>query len=208
MIEQQLSLHSEMAIRLIHGRKPEKSYNHFPINGLIQFATKANILWKDAAKDNPFAQWYLIRCDRRFEAVQYAFKTCQEWLDKVSNDGGYDYQPALSASNAQTFAVDLANPYVKHACRLLKSFDGFVMYSHKLNQVGLITRDECYKVNREINRQLVAIFHLASRYMSANVTRENLSSLSEVQHSAIKRMGIVPPLIVSGDIQPRFMPSL
>ena len=201
----ELLIYSDLGKRLISGRKGDKTNNQYPIYGLLQFAGKVNIIWRDAQQGNPYGLWYLVRIDVILKMNEEALKRYQQRLHSLANDKtGLIYQPALG--EAQAFAMHFSTPYPWMAMRQIKQFDTLLLLSKKLNRVGLLPREEFQSTIREIHRLIVSGFNQIMRYQTFNVTWDNFNSQQAVIIQAMQVMGSIPSDLITGKMQPAFSP--
>ena len=201
----QLSLYSKYAYRLIEGRKSDPENDRYPIYGLLQFASMVNVIGNDAKQDNPFASWFLLRIENKFQAFKEALEAKQSWIDESSKDGtGIDYTPVINEADANTIKVSFATPHAWNAMRLLKQLDSFFLKALNLKRVGLITRDEFYRSTRGLSTLLLSCFHEATLYTSVELTRDHINPPTDEAKSAFKLMGVVPAKVLSGEMKPQF----
>lgn len=207
MKSQSLSLYSEPAKRLMHGRVANRQAGQYAIHGLFQFAAKAKVVWQDTERGNPFAWWYLGRFEERLQDATLAIKMQRLQLNQRSNDQtGFDYQPDFEVMTAQTFEVAFITVHAWQAVRLVKQFDHIVLHGECLLKVGLMKRADYYKMRQRLNGLLVAVFQEASLYTSLDgITVENVRSLSDEQKRAAKVMGKkVPKRVIKAGAEPWF----
>ena len=204
--DNELLIYSDLAKRLMRGRKGDKTNHQYPIYGLLQFAGKVTVIWKDAQQGNPYGLWYLVRIDRVLNTSQEALSHFQQRLASLANDDtGLIYQPALS--KPQPFAMHFSTPYPWMAMRQIKQFDRLLLLSKKLNSVGLLPRQEFQSTIREIHRLIASGFNQIMTYRSFELTLEGLYSMSVTAKQANRAMGMVPPNVINGKMQPAFDPQ-
>ena len=202
----ELLIYSDLAKRLIDGRKGDKTNNQYPIYGLLQFAGKVTVIWNDAQQGNPYGSLYLIRIDRVLGASQEALTQFQRRLESLTKDNtGMVYQPARGKPTA--FSMHFSTPYPWMAMRQIKQFDTLLMLSKTLNRVGLLPRKEFQSTIREIHRLIASGFNQIMKYQSFELTPEGLYSMSETARQANRAMGMVPPSVINGKLQPAFSPQ-
>ena len=204
--DNQLLIYSDLAKRLIRGRKGDKTNHQYPIYGLLQFAGKVTIIWRDAQQGNPYGRWYLVRIDRVLDVNQEALTQFQQRLVSLANDDtGLDYQPALGKPFSLT--MHFSTPYPWMVMRQIKQFDTLLLLSKKLNRVGLLPREEFQSTTRHIHRLITAGFNQIMKYRSFELTLEGVYAMSATSKQANRAMGMVPPGIINGKLQPAFSPQ-
>ena len=203
--DDQLLIYSDLAKRLIRGRKGDKANHQYPIYGLLQFAGKVTIIWSDAQQGNPYGRWYLVQIDRVLDTNQKALTRFKQRLTSLANDEtGLIYQPA--PGKPHPFTMHFSTPYPWMAMRQIKQFDTLLLLSKKLNRVGLLPREEFQSTIREIHRLIVSGFNQIMRYQTFNVTWDNFNSQQAVIIQAMQVMGSIPSDLITGKMQPAFSP--
>ena len=198
----ELLIYSDLAKRLIRGRKGDKTNHQYPIYGLLQFAGKVTIIWRDAQHGNPYGRWYLVQIDRVLDINQKALTRFKQRLASLANDEtGLIYQPA--PGKPHPFTMHFSTPYPWMAMRQIKQFDTLLLLSKKLNRVGLLPREEFQSTIREIHRLIVSGFNQIMRYQTFNVTWDNFNSQQAI---TIQAMGSIPSDLITGKMQPAFSP--
>lgn len=148
---QELIIYSNLAKRLIDGRKGDKTTNQYPIYGLLQFAAKVNTIWQSIKKGNLYSRWLLIRIDDQFERTQRALTQYQQTLDALANDEtGLDYAP--DQYEATTYPIRFSTPYAWIAMRQIKQFDTLFLRGKTLNRVGLLSSASVQQATRDQHR--------------------------------------------------------
>ena len=201
----ELLIYSSLAKRLVSGRKGNKTSNQYPIYGLLQFAGKVTIIWRDAKQGNPYALWYLVRMDRLLESNQEALTRYQQKLDTLANDDtGLTYQPVLG--EAQSFDMHFGTPYPWIAMRQIKQLDTLVLFGQTLNRVGLLPTAEFQIATLNIRRLITSGFNQTMEYRSFELRWEDLQSTSATAYQASQAMGMIPLNLFNGELQPAFNP--
>ena len=201
----QLSLYSNYAYRLIEGRKSDPANDQYPIVGLLQFASMVNVICNDANNNNPFAGWFLVRIESKFQAFKEALEQKQSWITDLAEDGtGIDYKPVINEADANIISVSFGTPHAWNAMRLLKQLDTFFLMALSLKRVGLLTRNEFYKSTRGLSTLLLGCFHEATLYTSFELTRDDINPPSDDAKLAFKAMGVVPGKVLSGEMKSQF----
>ena len=196
-------LYSDAALRLLKGREGDRSINQYPIYGLMQFAKRNSLIWDDAKNKNPYAVWFLIRLDKKQDAVQATLDRYSCLFKDSYNDGsGVDYQEILF--NEESFPLDFKTPYSWNAMRHIKQFDSLFLKAAKLNNIGLMKKPEFNAFIREVNKVVAASFNEASFYVTLELSIEDIKNKTENSKKAAKKMGIVPSKILNKEIVPYY----
>ena len=206
--QQELIIYSNLAKRLIEGRKGDKTINQYPIYGLLQFAAKVNTIWQSVKQDNLYSRWLLISIDDQFERTQHALTQYQQTLDALANDEtGLSYEP--DQYEATTYPIRFSTPYAWVAMRQIKQFDTLFLLGKKLNRVGLLTSTRFQKATRDQHRLIAFGFQqVVTQYQVFDLTPDEIHSDSPVARQAREVMGnYFPPKIASGEKQPAFSPQ-
>ena len=206
---QELIIYSNLAKRLIDGRKGDKTINQYPIYGLLQFAAKVNTIWQSVKQDNLYSRWLLIRIDDQFERTQQALTQYQQTLDALANDEtGLDYAP--DQYEATTYPIRFSTPYAWIAMRQIKQFDTLFLRGKTLNRVGLLSSASVQQATRDQHRLIAFGFQqVVTQYQVFDLRLDEIHSDSPVARQAREVMGdYFPSKIASGEKQPAFSPQV
>ena len=207
--QQELIIYSNLAKRLIDGRKGDKTSNQYPIYGLLQFAAKVNTIWQSVKQDNLYSRWLLIKIDDQFEQTQQVLTHYQQILDALANDEtGLSYEP--DPYEATPYPIRFSTPYAWIAMRQIKQFDTLFLRGKKHNRVGLLSSASFQTATRDQHRLIASGFQqVVTQYQVFDLKPDEIHSDSPVARQARDVMGsYFPPKIASGEIQPAFSPQV
>lgn len=202
-----LVLYSAWAQRLINGRKADRAINQHPIYGLLIFAKLNSVIWSDAAKQNPYALWFLSRFDEKQQAVQECLDVHSETVNDRWKSSGFNDKDPDEQVGGQVFSLLLKTPYSWKSASQIKQFDNYYQKAKQLNGLGMLNDKELHASIRQLNTLILACFNESRRYRSLSITVDNRLSGTEEAQQALTAMGEIPSEILTGSKLPEYRPT-
>ncbi|MFG6179620.1 PFL_4669 family integrating conjugative element protein, partial [Halomonas sp. THAF12] len=188
----QLTLHTYHATRAWKGRGVESGKHQ--IIGVRQFLFLAGRIQQDAAKDDPYADYWMVEIEQKL-------KECQERLNELlqESDRLLDMIPKeLSVEenvNQQPFKTPVFTGGQQGwlAIRLLIDFDRFARNILLAQHVALIGRTEMHAYMREANHLIRSLCTFPQRYPGySGVSRDDFAANNAKAREAVDKYGEVP----------------
>lgn len=199
-----LSLHSHQACSLIEGRRA--GGDNPAITGLRGFARKTQLIWREASKGDPFADWWLIKLDEEIKSRRDYFREQIRAVDEKLNESSeFQGLPAVSPSPHEQ-DLSFGNTYAFLVARLLIDFDKLVCRIQTATNIGLMDSQERYSLIREAGSQMRSLLAFSNHYRSVDVHRKS-SDFDEKLQEGIKHMGEMPNDVLNGSRRPAFDPA-
>ena len=192
-----LTVQTSQAQQLIHGRggTPDKP----AIIGLVGFADRLRVIWLAARRDDPYADWWLIKVHEAIEANETFIRHRQMEQDKhLEQMTGMEVNVA-SSQHPYRVQLQFANPYAYRAAQLVASYDRLVCTALTARHIGLLDGAAYVQVQQACARKLRALFMLPQGYRLLKIDRDMVSKAMGRSHEARQLMGAVPDAILSGD---------
>jgi len=199
-----LAVQTQQAQLLIHGRKatPEKP----TIIGLVGFADRLRVIWEAARRDDPYADWWLIRIHEALESeVGFVRNWQKEIRELLSQMSAMDISIAAS-SRPYRIALRFANPYAYQAALLLSEYDALVCLVLTAHHVGLLDSEGKIALIKSCARRIRALFTIPQGYRMLKIDREAVRLHTGRSNEARQIMGEVPADILSGEHQAPLAP--
>lgn len=176
-----------------------------PIVGLLVFAKQVHDIEMNVLKDDPFADWWLLKIESALSEAREVLNGTRVQLQAQVAASPFTVAPVTSAEPLQlplTFSSRLAF----RGAALLAEFDQTVVAVLTAGHLGLMTPEE---EQRTINRAGTAVrraFGTPLTYKALGVTRADLQADTETARAAIARMGTPPDGVLNGSQQAQFGP--
>ena len=199
-----LTVQTSQAQQLIHGRAgtPDKP----AIIGLVGFADRLRVIWLAARRDDPYADWWLIKVHEAIEANETFIRHRQVELDKhLEQMTGMEVNVAAS-EHPYRVPLQFANPYAYRAAQLVASYDRLVCTALTARHIGLLDGAAYVQVQQACARKLRALFMLPQGYRLLKIDRDRVQKAMGRSHEARQLMGEVPEAILSGERQAPLVP--
>lgn len=200
-----LTLNTKIAQLLVRGRTAK---NKPPIIGLIRFADVLRLIWNAAKRNDPYADWWLIKIEDELATLEHNIKQSQDRMRaRIRSTPAYRVVPPV---NKEAFRIRLqfATPFAFQAARLLANFDVFVCENLVGKHIGVLARDEANQSIYTYSSKIRGLFALATRFRHLDINRSQPHTLELVAHSAIRYMGHLPKDIKAGTRRARLAPPI
>ena len=199
-----LTVQTNQAQQLVHGRAgtPDKP----AIIGLVGFADRLRVIWLAARRDDPYADWWLIKVHEAIEANETFIRHRQVELDNhLEQMTGLEVNVA-SSQHPYRVQLQFANPYAYRAAQLVASYDRLVCTALTARHIGLLDGAAYVQVQQACARKLRALFMLPQGYRLLKIDRDMVRKAMGRSHEARQLMGEVPEAILSGERQAPLVP--
>ena len=199
-----LTVQTNQAQQLVHGRAgtPDKP----AIIGLVGFADRLRVIWLAARRDDPYADWWLIKVHEAIEANETFIRHRQVELDKhLEQMTGMEVNVA-SSQHPYRVQLQFANPYAYRAAQLVASYDQLVCTALTARHIGRLDGAAYVQVQQACARKLRALFMLPQGYRLLKIDRDAVRMQTGRIHEARQLMGDVPEAILSGERQAPLVP--
>ena len=199
-----LTVHTRLAQNLIHGR--EGTAEKPAIIGLVGFANRMRVVWLAARRDDPYADWWLIKVH---EAIQFAENLIRNQHAVLSTQlNALTAMEVNIAESRKPYRVPLrfANPYAYRGARLIADLDKLVCMAMTARHIALLSTREYEHLVTGSARKIRAIFVIPQHYRLLKIDRETVRRQIGRSSEARQAMGVVPEDILSGKRQAPIAP--
>jgi integrating conjugative element protein (TIGR03761 family) len=205
-----LTVQTNQAQQLIHGRAGTLGIPGTPdkpaIIGLIGFADRLRVIWLAARRDDPYADWWLIKIHEAINASETFISHQMVKLDKrLEQMTGMEVSVA-SSQRPYRIHLQFANPYAYRAAQLLARYDRLVCTALTARHIGLLDGDATVQVQQTCSRKLRALFMIPQGYRLMKIDRDMVHKAMGRSCEARQIMGAVPDDILSGEHQAPLVP--
>lgn len=199
-----LTVQTSQAQQLIHGRAG--TADKPAIIGLVGFADRLRVLWLAARRDDPYADWWLIKVHEAIDSNETFSRDRQVELDRhLEQMTGIEVNVAASQYPYRV-QLQFANPYAYRAAQLVASYDRLVCTAMTARHIGLLDGAATAQVQQACARKLRALFMIPQGYRLLKIDREAVRMQTGRSNEARQLMGEVPAAILSGERQVPLVP--
>ena len=199
-----LTVQTSLAQKLIHGRNstPEKP----TIIGLVGFANRMRVVWLAARRDDPYADWWLIKVHEAIQLAENYIRNQYTILSTQLNE--ITAMEVNIAGSLKPYRVPLrfANPYAYQGAKLIADLDKLVCMAMTARHIGMLSNQACEDMVKGCARKVRAIFMIPQNYRLLKVDRDTVRREIGRSSEARQAMGVVPEDILSGERQAPIMP--
>lgn len=198
-----LVLHSRPAALLVRGR--HRAQGKEAISGLFDFAKQTQLIWREASKSDPFAEWFLVKLDGSISQRAEFFREENQRVESLLNQSESLQGWASESSDPSVFELSFGNTYSFLGARLLGEYDRLVRLAQSARGMGLMDSDERYRMVSEGGPVIRSLFEVPNEYRSMEIYRPD-PEFEEKIFEGEKYMGKLPDDIKSGTKRPEYDP--
>ncbi|MCS3403182.1 TIGR03761 family integrating conjugative element protein [Pantoea sp. B566] len=211
--EMTIALHTNYAIGLWQGRKPEKNETDKPgrhgIIGMPQFFQRAGQINQDSLRNNPWADQAMYQLEEKIRSASEAMTSLLEQIDKDMSmlPKGVSVSDVESAEPLD-INVFTRTPLGYRCVFLLMGFDQFAKKVLQASHYGLITRSKRDQYLSEGGRLLRQIYGTVLSYRHVDATRIDAAEDNETWRKACEAAGEPDRAVLLGDKRSAFSPPV
>lgn len=206
-----LVLMSRQAQRLVQGRSGHvEEHRVVPaIIGLFKFAAMLRLIWVGATKNDPYADFWMLKVDHALEKAQKDIEELRAQIDQAftSVPGEVNVELARSPSPME-LSLRFANPYAFTGAYLLGQYDNLVRQTLTARHVGIISHTEALQCLATGGRHMRRAYMSASGYRYLGLSREDMLANNARAEQAREQMGGIPEAIVLGTLRAPHAPPV
>lgn len=204
--EVKLTLHTAYAQKLFLGFRPDKR----SIN-LLQFGARMTELWDAAERDDPYADWYLLKVYDALITLQKQLvselENYKEKLNVSKHLSGLVFTP-FASQQPVVESLWFRTQYGYMAAGLVAHFDELMRTVLTANRIGVLLDKADQVIRQEWLDKLLALFRLPFQWKPCVITRSDLEKKTEQAKVAMEKMGEIPEAILSLKIRSPFSPAI
>jgi len=201
-----MELQTGLAQRLVHGR--ERQDDTAPILGVLGFGHRAALLWRSAAQDDPYADWFLLKIAASIDATKQKIDEQTKRIgDVLVAMEGFKIEIAHALEPVE-FPIQFSNPYGYMGAYLVADFDGLSRAVLTARHLGLIDRLRSDEILRGAGRAIRRTFNYALEWRLTGVRRKDFEPMNANAERAQKLMGEIPSEILKGTHRARIAPPI
>lgn len=201
-----VEIHTRQAMRLVQGRRAGEQGPAIP--GLWRFGSQLTSIWNGAMRDDPWADWWLLRIEEGLAGAREEIQALRQHIDAVLAQS-----PAVEievAASLRPVRLDLmfTNPYGYQGGHLLVDYDHLVRHVLTARHVGLLNQATSQKMLHNGARALRRVYGLPQGYKYTGVTREDVRQGNRRAQRALEAMGEVPAEVLEGARRAELAPEI
>ncbi|MES1934721.1 PFL_4669 family integrating conjugative element protein [Salinisphaera hydrothermalis] len=202
----EMTIQTRQAQRLVQGRRAADGKP--PIIGLYRYGAMVRTIWAGAARDDPYADWYLLKVEQALTESKDEIATLKQTIEANMARG-----PAMKVGLAHSLEpakieLTFSNPYGYMGAWLLSAMDELVLAALTARHVGLINRDASERMLGEGGRAVRRAYATAQGYRATAVKREDLRQGTRRAERAKQAMGELPQAVLDGELRPEHAPAI
>jgi integrating conjugative element protein (TIGR03761 family) len=204
----QMELHTNHAGRIWSGRGIESGKAQ--IIGMKQFLQISGQIRQNAAKDDPYADNWLLILDEKIQSTTDRFIAQETRLESLftSLPGELHVNENLNQSPI-LIPVFTGGQHGYLGIQLLIRFDRLVRQTLLAHHVALMGRQQCEAVIQESGRAIRSLCACLRKYGGySGTTRDDFASNNAKARDAIEKFGELPADVLRGDRRSDFAPAL
>lgn len=211
--EMKIELHTNYAIGLWQGRRPEKAAEGNTIRhgiiGMPQFFNRANIINQDSLRNNPWADEAMLRLEEKLSDAATAMKNL---ISKVNNEMELLPAGVTLSEVASVEPLDLQvftrTPLGYRCVFLLVGFDQCAKKILQVSHYGLITRTQRDSYLSEGGRLLRQVYGSVLAYRHFEVSRLDAAENNEAWQKTCAEHGEPDVDVLLGNKRSVFSPQI
>ncbi|KQP14874.1 PFL_4669 family integrating conjugative element protein [Pseudorhodoferax sp. Leaf267] len=174
----QMQVHTLEAYRLFLGRRREPGTEAAPIIGGKKMGAVLRSLWLLTGRDNPYADWALVRHEHAMKEVHALLRKEVESAKKVLDDYKQRGMSLSILRSEQPMLLNLGfrSPYGYGVVQLVSEYDWFIRLMKTLERKSLRTDDAVRHSINDVNRMIRRIWYDTARF-DRWLSRDEVTSL-------------------------------
>jgi len=202
---QPVKLHTLQGVHLFLGQRRQGSRPGYP--GLRQFAGNIAHPYRMAARNDPWADWWLIKVEAALAQSTDDLAQLEARLDHFLAQ--FPLVPDDSLAQKPTEMIfHFGTPYGYLGATLLLQYDAYVKKLVQARHLGLLDRQELSRWIRNGRRVVIRAYLSGSGYRDLGVTRTDLQPMREPARVAAVAMGELPQGITDASERSRHAPTI
>lgn len=205
-----IDVQTRQAQRLVYGRRQTEDKQ--AIIGLVRFGMNMKRIWTAAGRDDPYADWALIKIEQTLNQAREAINAMRKEIESLLSNAATGIQIDI-AHSLQPVRVPLqfANAYGYMGAYLIADYDQLVCTVLTARHVGLIQRGESEQRLNQCARMVRHAFSLSALWKFTLVTRADVSNNNPMAQTARKSMtilGEIPEAIINRQRRANISPEI
>ncbi len=199
-----LRLETRRGQMIFEGRKARLEDGVAAIIGLRSFASYLRTIWDAAGKNDPYADWWLLRVQRIMEEKEiWMDEKIIEYEAKLQQFPNMTHEVAHSISPVER-DLRFSIPYSFKGAMLLMKHDQLTKTIMTANHVGMVNSNDAHMDIEKSAKAVRTAFQSVTGYRFTGVTRDCIYAMNPVAQKASEIMGPCPSGILDDVVVPDF----
>lgn len=203
-----LKLHTSAAQQLFISDK--HSSNKYTSN-LLQFGGRMTDIWLAAKKDDPYADWFLLKAYDQIVKLRAQLtevvKAYQAKLDQANAAGRLDFQ-LFAAEEPTTQPLHFSTQYGFLAASLVADYDVLMRIILTARHLGVLLDKPYSVIQQQWKQQIIGLFRLPFQWKPFAINRKDMENQTEQAKLAQAKMGELPEVVLKATLRAPFAPLI
>ncbi len=202
---QPVKLYTLQGVHLFLGQRRQGSRPGYP--GLRQFARNIAQPYRMAARNDPWADWWLVKAEA---ALAQSTRDLTQLDERLADHlAQFPLLPDNTLAQKPTeMTFHFGTPYGYLGAQLLLKYDAYVQKLVQARHLSLLDRHELSRWIRNGRRVVIRAFLSASGYRDMGVSRTDLQTQNELAKAAAVAMGELPQDLANTSKRSRYAPTI
>src|SRR5699024_651104 len=166
----EMTIQTRQAQRLVQGRRGDEGKP--PIIGLYRYGAMTRMIWSGAAKDDPYADWWLLQLEQTLTDAKDEIAHMRQLIEHdIARIAAMKVGLAQSLEPTR-IEPTCSTPYGYMGVWVLADMDELVLAALTARHVGLHTRDASERMLHDAGRAVRRAFAAAQGYRFVAVARK------------------------------------
>ena len=179
--------------------------------GLLQFAGQMTAIWDASEKDDPYADWYLLKVyDAIIQLRNQLAQIIQDYKEKIRVTYGQTnllFTPFVSQKPVIK-NLWFRTQYGYLGAGVVGDFDELMRVVLTANRVGVLLDKTQDAIRSEWVERVISLFQLPFKWQSFTLTRADIKADNDAAKSAQKALGKVPSNVLDKTLRSPFSPYI
>lgn len=179
--------------------------------GLFPFASRMGELWEAAAKDDPYADWYLLKIYDTIIQLRNSMATIiqdyQQQLTKTHGLNGFIVYPFQSEKPLNK-SLYFNNPYGYLGAQIIADFDTLMRIVLTAKRIGVLLTKSHHAIRDEWLQPILVLFKLPFKWQNFQISRTDVELNSANSIIASDALGKLPAAILAKKLRAPFAPTI
>jgi len=179
--------------------------------GLLQFAALMTTIWDAAEKDDPYADWHLLKTYDAIIQLRNQFaQTIQDYQESIRKIYGRTNLMLVPFSSEKPVVKNLwfRTQYGYLGAAVIGDFDELMRTVLTAGRVGVLLDKTQDMIRVEWIDKVGSLFKLPLKWKPFGLIRADISSDSELAKTAMQTLGKVPANILDKTVRAPFSPYI
>ena len=176
---------------------------------LLQFGGRMTHLWSAAEKDDPYADWYLLKVyDGIVRLRNQLAATIQDYQAQMTQgESNLALQP-FTSEKPVVKSLWFRTQYGYLGASVIADFDKLIRTVLTANRIGVLLEKSHETIRDEWLNKIVILFKLPFKYQSFEITRADVEADNALAKRAQEVLGTLPESVLAKTLRSPFAPAI